>query len=146
MTKDRELADALLTEDGSGSRRVNVDAILRRERNRVRWWGALTASLWIATAGYVAFLGVAYLVYVQPQIAAYMAVDQDRQMDTLYMERILVLIAFGLKAFLVWPVLLCLAAAGTTLFVLASRRATLREIQRSLVSISEQVRILAQNR
>ena len=145
MARNSNLARELLGQDGSGSEPVDVDAIIRRERNRVRWWGALTASLWIVTAGYVAFLCVAYLVYVQPQIEAYMVIDQDRQMDTLYLERILVLIAFGLKAFLVWPVLLCLAAGGTTLFILSSRRATLRQIQRSLVTISDQLKLMAQD-
>jgi hypothetical protein len=51
----------------------------------------------------------------------------------------------ALKALLLWPILLFLPAACTTCFTLASRRATLPQIQGSLADTSAQLRALAES-
>ena len=144
MATEKKLGDELLmlSESESGGAGPDIERIRTRERLRVRLWAIGTAVLWIITAGYLVALLLGYLVLIHPALHEHFTYDDA---DPAHMERIMAPILLGLKALLVWPILLLVSAACTTGLVLASRRATLRQIQASLARISEQLRTLTTN-
>jgi hypothetical protein len=117
-----------------------AESIVRRERWRLRLWAAVTASLWVVTASYLLILVFTYMLFIHPNtnelLTGYELSDQARQ-D--YAAAVI----DALWALLWWPITLVVAAAGTIWFTLASRRATLRQIQASLAEISEQLKRMA---
>jgi hypothetical protein len=139
MTGEDKLRDELLRENGQAAAPLTAaaDDVIRRERRRVRWWAAATAAAWIVTALYFLVLLWAYMVFIHPYLHEFLTNPEIR--DEVRTEHAYVLIG-GLKALLFWPVLLLLAAGCTTLFTLAARRATLRQIQHSLAEISAQLK------
>ncbi len=138
MTGDAEVGEGLLKQNGkgvppSGKGAPAIQAMMERERRRVRVWEWLTIGLWVAL-GVEAFLGrgvgFIYSVFILPHRAQGEGVPNT--------------LAFILQVTsVVWPVLMCAAALCTVKFILASRQATLRQIQAELAEISEYVRGLA---
>ncbi|MCX5672913.1 MAG: hypothetical protein NTU94_16480 [Planctomycetota bacterium] len=139
MTGDAEVGRGLLKQNGkgvppSGKGAPAVQAMMEQERRRVRLWEGLTIGLWVAL-GVEAFLGrgvgFIYSVFILPHRVA----QGEGVSNTL---------AFILQVTsVVWPVVMCAAALCTVKFILASRQATLRQIQAELAEISEHIRALA---
>jgi hypothetical protein len=119
----------------------DLDAIIRRERRRVRCWAAATVGLWIATAVYLFGLLWFYAIMIHPVINEFFTTDN---VDPSAMKPRMEIIAKLLLAALYWPALLVLAGTCTLFFTPASRRATLRQIQAQLADISGQLREMIQ--
>lgn len=143
MTTDSKLGDELLKQNGEATASptsASVERVMRRERWRVRRWAIATAALWIITAAYLLGMLLVYAVFLHPRVHEHFTSAPDlAERGEPGMMGMLVL----LKASLWWPALLFAAAVCTTLFTLASRRATLRQIQASLAEISAQLHELA---
>jgi type II secretory pathway component PulF len=114
-----------------------VDEITRRERRRVRVWAIATGALWVLAVAYLLGLLWFYMVLLHPRFHEFLTSEETGPAQMQEFARVLI---SWFKALLVWPVLLFAAAACTTIFTLASRRATLRQIQASLADISEQLK------
>jgi hypothetical protein len=126
-------------QDESDARPV-AEAIVRRERWRVRLWATATAGLWVVTTAYLLILVLTYLVLLHPVVNELVT---GSEMSDRARQEFATAIIDWVRALLWWPVTLIVAAAATTWFTLASRRATLRQIQASLAAISAQLRQLA---
>jgi hypothetical protein len=149
---ERELGERLLRLDaaelpGAADPRVLTWKILDRDRRRVRLLGVLSLILWLLGAGGVAFTLVELGIHVPKYFALQRDIDngrvgpeerQRRQEDYLGGFQIGLCVVAGSVA------ALALAALFTFLLVLASRRATLRQVNASLIAISEQLKELRQ--
>jgi hypothetical protein len=115
--------------------------ILQRDRRRIRLLAGLATFFWVlATAGVVWLISF-YLVYVAPRLRAYGAGRAQLAND--WNDWALVS-DWGARSILACIIALLLAAVCTVLLILLSRRATLRQINASLVEISEQLKQLRQ--
>ncbi len=143
MAGEGNLSNQLLEQDEqtSATAAPTVDQIARRERWRVRCWAIATVVLWVVTAAYLLGLLWSYMVLLHPKFHEFLTSEETGPAQMQGFARFLI---SWFKALLVWPVLLFAAAACTTIFTLASRRATLRQIQGSLAEISEQLRGLTE--
>jgi ABC-type Fe3+ transport system permease subunit len=142
---DRELGNALLAFDASGSpdARQQTWHILERDRRRVRWLTGLAVVLWLVAALLVLGMFVA-MGLLMPRMAKLAqeveagrvtAAERERQEQA---NRVTgQMITLGVAASVG---VLALAALATVFLVLASRRATLRQINANLLAISEQLR------
>jgi hypothetical protein len=142
MNTGTELRDELLRHGGAttaGSAADSVERVMRRERRRVRWWAIVTVALWVITAAYLLGLIVFYAVFLHPRFHEFFTAPD---IDAEFMKPGMMALFTLLKAVLWWPAILFAAAVSTTLFTLASRRATLRQIQTSLAEISAQLKSL----
>lgn len=142
MMSDEKLGEQLLRQNDKATAATPtiVDEITRHERRRVRRWAIATGVLWVLAAAYLLGLVWFYAVFLHPIFHDYFT-SGDLNPDEIK-PPMTVMITL-LKVLLWWPGLLFLAAASTTLFTLASRRATLRQIQASLAQISAQLERLA---
>lgn len=142
MMSDAKLGEHLLRQNNTTppTAPAIVDEITRRERRRVCIWAIATGVLWVLAAAYLLALLWFYMCFLHPIIHEYFT---SGDLDPNEIKPPLNVMITLLKALLWWPGLLFLAAASTTLFTLASRRATLRQIQASLAEISEQLRDLS---
>jgi sugar (pentulose or hexulose) kinase len=113
--------------------------ILDRDRRRLRLLAGLAGLFWTLTAAGVVCLCPFYLLVVAPRLRAYQAGRAELANDWSDWARVGDWAAYWLSGCIVS---LLLAAACTMLLVLASRRATLRQINASLLTISEQLKQL----
>ena len=149
---DKDLGRALLDLDartlaGTADPREPMLRILDRDRRRVWWWSAITIAFWILTLFMVLWMLVA-LALLMPFEAHLRNPDevaragmtpellQQAELQAHIMSR---MITVGITASIG---VLALAAGSTVFLVLASRRATLRQINASLLEISEQLKAL----
>jgi hypothetical protein len=140
MTGHENLSGELLKQNGGPGAMPDLDRIVRRERWRVRGWAAATVVAWLLTAFYLFGLLWFYAMKIHPVMNEYFTSPQP--VSPAAMEPRMRVIIYLLRMLLYWPLALTVAAACTTGFILASRRATLRQIQVSLAEISAQVREL----
>jgi hypothetical protein len=147
---ERELGKALLNL-GSPDSADALDAqqmtrrILTRDRRRVVLLTALTLALWLLALVLVATAMIAFGLILPQQVKLNQEVAEKRltleerdaiqRVHLMGTQKVLVLIGLGVT-------ILGLAALATVLLVLASRRATLRQINAQLVVISEQLKNL----
>jgi hypothetical protein len=158
---ERELRDALLKFDAAGlaaapDAKQQTERILGRDRRRVRWWTVLTIVAWapaiLCILGVLVNLGLLFPLQAKlsrirqeqkagtvPAGDAY--VHAGRKLDLAQLERDA---DTGFKMMSVLTGLSVLALSGAMLFsvvlIAASRRATLRQINASLLEISKQLR------
>ena len=160
---ERELGKSLLKLDAAGLGAV-PDAkqqtwrILEQDRRRVRWWTMLTIVAWLPAVlsilGVLIFLALLFplqakLTQIRDDQKAGRAkagdtyVHNGREMNLAQLERDA---DIGFKQMSVLTGFSVLALCGATLFSLilisASRRATLRQINASLLEISQQLKRL----
>jgi hypothetical protein len=141
---EKELGRALLNLDLAAAPappdpRQLTRQILARDRRRVRLLAGLATLFWALTAAGVVSLCPFYVLVVAPRLRAYQAgraqlADDWNDWATVGDWAVYWILACILS--------LLLAAACTVLLVLLSRRATLRQINASLVEISEQLKQL----
>ena len=122
--------------------------VLQRDRRRMRLLCGATLLLWLLGACGIAF--VLYELYVY--VPRYLAFSQEK-VGTTPMDRRQSITESNLAGFSIGIVViscsaavLALAALGTFLLVLDSRRATLRQINASLALISERLERLQELR
>lgn len=148
---ERELAKALLRYDATMSPEPadpgrQVREVLRRDRRRVRMLTTVTVLLWLMSITAIIFLAVVADVIVFPRMKklaeeanapAVQLHDHQRleAINTLMLAKGTVLLSISVAV-------LALAAIGTVLLVFMSRRATLRQMNASLIQISEQLKEL----
>jgi hypothetical protein len=125
-------------QDESDARPV-AESILMRERRRVRLWATLTAGLWLLASAYLLILVFTYMVLLHPNTNELLT---GHELTEHARREYPAAIIDMLWALLWWPVTLVVAAAATIWFTLATRRATLRQIQCSLAQISDQLKRL----
>jgi hypothetical protein len=135
------LQAALAEQSGPLDSRDRTAQILRRDRRRIRLLGGATLLLWLLGACGIAF--VLYKLYVH--VPEYLAFRYEKT-GTTSMERrqsitesSLAGVQIGIVVIACSAAVLALAALGTFLLVLDTRRATLRQINASLALISQRL-------
>jgi hypothetical protein len=135
------LQAALAEQSGPLDSRDRTAQILRRDRRRIRLLGGATLLLWLLGACGIAF--VLYELYVH--VPGYLAFRYEKT-GTTSMERrqsitesSLAGVQIGIVVISCSAAVLALAALGTFLLVLDTRRATLRQINASLALISQRL-------
>jgi hypothetical protein len=115
--------------------------ILERDRRRVRLLGIATVAFWL-----LGVCGIALVLYeLSVNLPEYVSLRSERAGTTSIERRqnitegYLVGIQIGIVVFACSAVVLALAALGTFLLVLDTRRATLRQINASLLLISQRL-------
>jgi hypothetical protein len=152
MMSEHELRKALLRLDamdlaGIVDARVQTWAVLERDRLRVRRLTFLTVAIWLV-AGALILGGLVSYGFTMPmqallaqqaeegKVTAAQREEGQRQVLVLFMKGTL-LLAFSVAV-------MAVAALATVFLIQASRRATLRQVNASLVEISEQLKQLRQ--
>jgi hypothetical protein len=122
--------------------------ILQRDRRRVRVLGGTTLALWL-----LGVCGIAFVLYeLAAHLPAYLSLRGERAGTTSIERRqnitegYLAGIQIGIVVFGCSAGVLALAALGTFLLVLDTRRATLRQINASLALISRRLEQLQELR
>lgn len=150
---EKELGRALLQLDseqlaGNPDARQQTWKILERDRRRVWWLTAITITLWAAAilmvfAMLIAF-GLVFPLQAKLRDPAELArLPAEMQQDAQFKAQIAFqMVVVGVTCSVG---ILALAALATVLLVLASRRATLRQINASLLEISQQLKELRAN-
>jgi hypothetical protein len=149
---DKELSRALLDLDartlaGAADPREATMKILDGDRRRVWWWSAITIAFWIGALLMVLWMLVAMALLMPfeahlrdpAQVARVGLTPEMLRQGELNAHIISRMITVGIT---VSVGVLALAAGSTVFLVLASRRATLRQINASLLEISEQLKAL----
>jgi hypothetical protein len=147
---ERELGRALLQLDseqlaGNPNARQQTWKILERDRRRVWWLTAITVTLWAAAILMVLAMLVAFgLVFpLQAKLrdpAELARLPPEMRQDAQFKAQIAFqMVTVGVTCSVG---ILAMAALSTVLLVLASRRATLRQINASLLEISQQLKEL----
>jgi hypothetical protein len=122
--------------------RVLTQNILQRDRRRIRHLTGLAIFLWSLAAAGVIALTTFYFLMLSPRLHAYAAGRNDLDRDWTEWSIVADLAAGGIVACIV---VLLLAAVSTVMLILATRRATLRQINAGLVAISQQLKLLQQS-
>jgi ABC-type Fe3+ transport system permease subunit len=149
---EKELGRALLDLDsqklaGVPEMREQTWRILESDRRRVRRWTVLTIALWAAALVMVLLMLVAYgLVFpLQAKLredaqVARLGLTPDQAAEAQFKAQIVFqMVTVGVTASVG---LACFAILSSVFLSLASRRATLRQINASLLEISNQLRDL----
>ncbi len=149
---DKELSRALLDLDartlaGAADPRAATTKILDSDRRRVWWWSAIALTLWIAALLMVLWMMVAMALLMPfeahlrnpDEVARAGMTPEQLEMAELKAHIMSRMITVGVTMSVG---VLALAAGSTVFLVLASRRATLRQINASLLEIPEQLKAL----
>jgi predicted histidine transporter YuiF (NhaC family) len=148
---DKDLGRALLALDadklaGSDTRQQTWQ-ILERDRRRVWWLTAVTIMLWAAAIlmvfGMLVAFGLVFPLQAKLRDPAELArIPPEMRQDAQFKAQIAFqMVTVGVTCSVG---ILALAALATILLVLATRRATLRQINASLLEISQQLKDLRQ--
>ena len=149
---EKELGRALLDLDspklaGVSDARQQTWKILERDRRRVWWLTALTVALWAAAIlmvlGMLVAFGLVFPLQAKLRDPAELArLPPEMRQDAQFKAQIAFqMVTVGVT---VSVGILALAALATICLVVASRRATLRQINASLLEISQQLKELRQ--
>jgi ABC-type Fe3+ transport system permease subunit len=153
---EKELGRALLELDahrlaGVGNVQEQTWKILERDRNRVWWWTAITFGLWGLAICMVLLMMVLYaLVFPlqaklrQDQELARIGVTTPEQREAAQFKGQIMFQMVTLGVTMSVGVT-CLAVLASVLLNRASRRATLRQINASLMEISQQLKELKES-
>lgn len=139
---DKRIGDALTSlESASPSSERDASEIVRQatelDRFRIRCLAGTCAFFWVVTVIGVIWLIGFYFLNVVPRLDAYAA--GRLQLENDWKDWIRAFNA-GAKIILTSMAAFLLAALGTLLLILTSRRATLRQINADLLDISNQLR------
>lgn len=115
--------------------------ILARDQRQIRQLIRLAAFFWVLAVAGPGLLIWVFLNSITPRLEAYAGGRREFQEDV---GAWLVLSNVGAEIILACVIALLLAATCTILLILASRRATLRQINANLAEISEQLKLLRQ--
>ena len=151
---EHELGEALLRAGAAEDRdlpdaRDLSSSVLARDRRRLRTLGGLILALWLAGAAGIGFVLYNLAIYVPKYMRLLMKIEEggvSMEQRQRIQENNLGGFQIGLSITACSVAILALAALGTFLLVLASRRATLRQVNASLTLISDQLRQLSCDR
>lgn len=150
---EKELGRALLNTDGAGltnptDPRVLTGAILERDRRRIRVLAAVAIALWLVPAALLGYVLTTYshdFLPKQKQLQKHVAEGKVAGEERTTLEAYhLEVMAVGAKIGAIAVTSGALAAIATVALISASRRATLRQINASLLAISEQLKRLGE--
>jgi len=146
---ESELSEALLKFDAGLSAdqpdpRQQVREVLRRDKLRLQLIASVTVVLWLA--GLIATTALVWvsIVALFPKLqgalhnAGKIPANNYQQIETAFSY----LIGYGATLLAASVGVIALAALGTILLVFASRRATIRQVNATLIDISEQLKQL----
>jgi hypothetical protein len=136
--EDRDLPDA----------RDLVATVAARDRRRLRALGGLILALWLAGAAGISFVLYELSIYVPKYMRLMMMIEEggvSMEQRQRIQENNLGGFQIGLSITACSVAILALAALGTFLLVLASRRATLRQVNASLALISDRLQQLSRD-
>jgi hypothetical protein len=141
---EKELGKALLNLDlvpapAAPDPRQLTQKILERDRKRIRLLAGLATLFWVLTTVGIVCLCPFYVMIVAPRLRAYQAGRAQLEKDWNDWAMVGDWAVYWILACIIS---LLLAAICTVLLILLSRRATLRQINASLVEISEQLKQL----
>jgi hypothetical protein len=143
---EKELAQALLKLDMSPAQaapdpRELTQKILARDRRRVHRLTGLAALFWVLAVAGFGLLIWQYFKSLAPRLETYVEGRREFQQDAAVW-----LLIGNASAGIILACIIALLLAGvcTVLLILASRRATLRQINANLVEICEQLKLLRQ--
>ena len=151
---EHELGEALLRAGAAEDRdlpdaRDLSSSVLARDRRRLRTLGGLILALWLAGAAGIGFVLYNLAIYVPEYMRLMMKIEEggvSMEQRQRIQENNLGGFQIGLSITVGSVAILALAALGTFLLVLASRRATLRQVNANLTLISDQLRQLSCDR
>ena len=151
---EHELGEALLRAGAAEDRdlpdaRDLSSSVLARDRRRLRTLGGLILALWLAGAAGIGFVLYNLAIYVPAYMRLQMKIEEggvSMEQRQRIQENNLGGFQIGLSITACSVAILALAALGTFLLVLASRRATLRQVNANLTLISDQLRQLSCDR
>jgi hypothetical protein len=153
---EHELGKALLELDSQklanvGDARELTWKILERDRNRLWWWTTATFGLWGAALLMVLLMMVAYALVFPHQAR----LQQDQDLASIGINTPEDKLAAQFQAQVAFQMvtlgvtvsvgITCLAVLSSIMLSRASRRATLRQINASLLEISNQLKDLKQH-
>jgi hypothetical protein len=140
---EKELGKALLNLDSARAPepRQLTQRILDRDRRRIRSLVVLATLFWLVTAAGIVSLCPFYVIMVAPRLRAYQAGRAQLANDWNDWATVGDWAVYWILACIIT---LMLAALCTVLLILLSRWATLRQINASLLAISEQLKQLTQ--
>ena len=115
--------------------------ILSRDRRRIRWLAGMATLFWVLTAAGIICSVPFYVLVVAPRLRAYQLGRAQLNNDWNDWAMVGDWAAYWILACII---VLLLAAICTVLLVLFSRRATLRQINASLMEISEHLKQVRQ--
>jgi hypothetical protein len=142
---EKELGKALLNLDvappAAPDPRQLTRQILERDRRRIRRLAALATLFWILTAAGIVCLCPFYVMNVAPRLRSYQAGRAQLANDWEAWATVGEWASYWILGCII---ALLLAAICTVLLILLSRRATLRQINASLMEISEHLKQLRQ--
>jgi hypothetical protein len=150
---EHELGEALLRAGAAEDRdlpdaRDLAATVIARDRRRLRALGGLILALWLAGAAGIGFVLYNLAIYVPEYMRLQMKIEEggvSMEQRQRIQENNLGGFQIGLSLTVGSVAVLALAALGTFLLVLASRRATLRQVNASLALISDQLRQLSRD-
>ena len=120
---------------------VDVDRVISRAKRMMILAGVLTTMLWVLTAIGFALLVYSFFHFFYPVLAEWALQVEEQGLS----GRIEFMPRIYLTATYIWTAVLGLAAISTICFIVTSRRAALRQIQKSLAEISKKLEILMSN-
>ena len=148
---DKDLGSALLALDADklagDDARQQTWKILERDRRRVWWLTAITIALWagaiLMVFGMLVAFGLVFPLQAKLRDPAELArLPPEMRQDAQFKAQIAFqMVTVGVTCSVG---ILAMAALATICLVIASRRATLRQINASLLEISQQLRELRQ--
>lgn len=147
--KESELSKALLRFDaglsaGEPDPRQQVRDVIRRDRLRIRVLTAVTVILWLAALLTTVVLVWTSIVKLFPRLdkalqdAGKIPANHYQQIETTFAY----VIGYGATLLAASVGVLALAALGTVLLVFTARRATIRQVNATLIDISDQLKHL----
>ena len=122
-------------------------SVIRRMNARSTILGWISMILWLLVAGGVVAYTWFFVTYVNPTLK-HVAVhshdlsEKGEQIRNDFFYRLPRIAEITVISAYAWAGLVVLAAACTLLYIMASRRATLRQIHAGLAEISEQLKVL----
>ena len=129
--------------------RTTVDAVLRRDRRRIRWLIALTIGLWVLAGLVIPAFYIPLRAAVLPKFEQMEkhAMEKEPRLDVhLVAWHVAVSVraaSYAIVGFLsVFTLTSLLATISTIMLVLTVRRVTLRQVSEQLAQISDQLRQL----
>ena len=150
MGNGNDLGKQLLEQDGKGSApAAALEGLPKRVRQakQTAWFlAALTVVLWSAVALGAACYCWCFMTYTYPLVKFLATATTESRLalsDAVWNE-LQITGEATLVGTYVWAVLVVMAAVCTVLFILASRRATLRQIHGSRAELSQQLRTLSE--
>jgi hypothetical protein len=149
---EKELGEALLRLDaatlaGVPDQRQQVWRILEADRRRVRWLTGLSVGVWLL-AGALVLGGLTSYAFTFPAQARFLRQIEEGKVTMKERDEIqrVLLMSFQKGTFLIALSVKVMAAAAllTVFLILASQRATLRQVNSSLAEVGEQLKLLRQ--